>query len=225
MAWDSKGFKKYWKKAKRWGKSYLKDNSAYSVAKTALKGVNAIREIINSEKMYFDTTETAKALSYSGAVVNLSAIAEGDDNGGRTGRSILAKSLHLRYNVFGNTLNSVNAVRIILFFDSMSLGTIPAGSDILQSTGTSACIISPLLLTNAVSGRFKVVYDKVHTFTTTGQMSQQVHKYFKFHRHIKYTGTTATDEGKNQLYLAMFSDVNANDPSITYYARLGYYDN
>lgn len=196
---------------------------ALSLALKVAKGLALIRGMVNCEKQYVDTNQTGQVVSNAGQITNLSAIAEGDDVSQRKGNSILARSLYLQADVVGNAVNTTNMLRCIIFQDQENTGTDPTVADILQFTGSALAVESPLNIDHIA--RYKILLDKKFVFTTTGHMRTNFKKYLNLHTHIKYTGTASTDIYRGQIYILWISDVATNDPSVTWNARLGYYDN
>lgn len=205
-------------------------NKKYSVGELAAKawrGVKAIRGIVNSEKHYHDVVNYGTNIDYNGFVVALSDVAVGDTNVTRTGNSILAKSIHLRYDLSANVSSSATFCRVIIFEDTMSLGTIPSPGDLFTITGALHAPTSMLTIQWANQGRFKILYDQDHSFCSTGNVVAMKDVFLPLgNTHIKYTGTSGTDEGRNMIYMTCISNlVTTLLPSITYYSRLAFYDN
>lgn len=196
------------------------------VAKKAFLGVTALRGIINSEKKAFDVINSGTSIDYNGTVVNLSAIAQGDNYNDRTGNSILAKSLQFRYTFTADATVSTTSVRVIIFQDTMSLGTVPAPGDVLTTVGASHTICSCYSRIFSLQHRFKILYDKVQGLSNTSAQLFNASEYLPLNDHIKYTGTAGTDEARNQLYVLFLSQrVTSNLPIVQYHSRLLYYDN
>lgn len=199
-------------------------SSAKNLAVKALKGFRYLKGMINCEK-HFSDTNVAALQSWSGTVTPLSALSQGDNIGNRIGDSILAKYLNLRYSWIMDTVLSSTICRLIIFQDTMSLGTIPSASDVLAVTGSAPAVLSLLNLQYAVQGRFKVLYDKTVSLNNYGGVAYATDEIIPINDHIKYTSTAGTDEGRNMLYALSICNVNANDPTLTMTARLAYYDN
>lgn len=220
-----KGYKKPNQYQKNTGTSALIPRnwgSAWTVAQRALAIATGLKGLINSEKKYHDKTTTA-LVSFSGTVEGLSHIAQGDDVGNRDGNSILARSLWVQLDVKGNTAQTSTVTRVVIFIDTENTGTTPTASDLLQVTGSQASVDSPLNVDH--TSRYVILLDKKFTNSLNGQMRLTFKKYIKLYKHIKYTGSSATDTYKNNIYILYISDVNTDDPQITYYSRLGFMDN
>lgn len=198
--------------------------SAYSLARKAYSGYKYLRGMINCEKHFLDTNVSALQ-SWSGTVYALSATSQGDNVSNRIGDSILAKYLNLRFSWIMDTSIPQSICRLIIFQDTMSLGTIPAASDVLQVTGSAPAVLSLLNLTYALQGRFKILFDKTVCLSSQANVAFATDEIIPINDHIKYTSTSGTDEGRNMLYALAICNVNANDPTLTMTARLAYYDN
>lgn len=199
-------------------------SGAWSLAKAAWNGLKYVKGMINCEKHFLDTAITATQ-NYTGTVTALSATTQGDTLSNRIGNSILAKYLNLRYAWVMDAALSTTIARVMVFQDTMSLGTIPAPSDVLTTTGDATAVVSLLNLTAALQGRFKILYDKSVTMQNTGQQCHVTDEIIPINDHIKYTSTTGTDEGRNMLYVLCITSVNANLPTLSLKARLAFYDN
>lgn len=205
--------------------NFAKSGNALAIAKAALKAATYMKGMINSEKNYFDTSQTGQAQSFSGTIYPLSQIPQGDDVGNRAGNSVLARSLYIKADISGNTgtVSGSTILRMMIVSDTENTGSTPTVSDILQTTGTALVVDSPLNVDHIA--RYNVLLDKTFALNNSGQIRLQYKKYIKLYKHLKYTGPNGTDVYKNNLYMLVCSDVNANDPSITFYSRLGFYDN
>ncbi len=225
MAWSSKGLRKYYRKGRKAFKGYLGSNNALTVAKHAMYGIKALREIVNSEKNMLDSNQPGVTVDYNGAVASVSALSQGDGIGARHGNSVLAKSLHLRLSIEGAATPHTQ-FRMMMFMDTMGLGTIPSPGDVLASIGSSYSTTTNLTIINAYQFRFKILLDKVITLSENGKNIANRNFYVKLNNHIKWTGTAGTDEGRNQLYVLYISNrVTTLLPTLQYNCRLQYYDN
>lgn len=195
-------------------------------AEKAWSGVKALKGLINSEQIYRDVTSATTA-DINGAIVALSPIAQGDDEGSRTGNSILAKTLEMSLYVQADTTPTVTVFRFIIFQDRMNTSTVPTPAQVLAVTGTSAVVVSPILATAHKNQRFKIIADVSHSFTGgAGHLAWKYDNVFKINNHIQFTGSATTDEGKNMLYMLVCSSQSAaNLPNYNSYFRLKYYDN
>lgn len=196
------------------------------LAVKAWDGVKFLKEILNAELKKTDFTLLAQPVSYNGYVQHLSNIAQGTSRTSRNGISIYAKSIFMRGTVQADDTPNTNHVRLMVVMDTMNTGTTPTGADVLDGVGAINTPFSPLKQTS--SGRFKVLWSKIFALSKVSNYSQVFKAYIPLNKHIKYTGTLGTDEQKNQIYLMAFSGVapaSGNEPTVTTYERISFYDN
>lgn len=202
---------------------YKKKYSVSDLAAKAMKGVVALKGIINSELKTFDLLSSLDP-DHTGVVSPISAIARGDARDERNGKSVLCKSVFFRGCIFADTGATVTSLRVMIVQDTMNQGTTPTLADMLQTNATSTAFLSPLAQTS--SGRFRVLYSKILIMNQGGAMSHLIKAYIQVDKHIKFTGPAGTDEWKNQIYLAVISDkVSSLIPHIDVFSRVSYYDN
>lgn len=224
MAFKKKAYVRKRKPATSW---YNRKYSVGQLATKALAGVSYIKSMINAEAHYHPVTSGPNSIDYNGTLLALSSIDVGDTNATRTGNSILLKNQLINYNISMDTTVANCTVRLIVFMDTMNLGTAPAVGDVLETVGSVQATLTPLDRVYAISGRFKILSDRRFLLSNNGKNAS----YFKWYKtfdktHIKYTGTSGTDEGKNQIYLIMISNlVTSNLPLVTVNSRLVFYDN
>lgn len=196
-----------------------------SVVAKVKKLQKAVRTIQKSqEKKYIDVFVDNATMNYTGTVKLLNPCAEGTTDKTRIGDKITVKSIYARCSVIGNATNQYNLMRIMVFVDMANQGADPTGPDLLETTADNLVALSPLDLNTAP--RFKVLMDRVYAASNTGQQAfvMKFYKSFKSGLNCEYSGTAATDVYKKSIYLAYFSDVNTNDPTINWYSRIGYTD-
>lgn len=198
---------------------YNKKYSVAQLAKTAYKGVRFLKGIINSERKFVDT-QAASALSSTGDLIHLNAIAEGATESTRNGISILMKTLHLRYATYMNSAGRIEMSRFMIIVDTQQVGdTPPAVTDILESSSYT----SPL--NRQAAGRFTVLMDKTFSLSITGAQCTY-HKFnIPVNLHARYNGSASSDIQLNGLYLLRIDSDSVNHGSSSYWARLNYYDN
>lgn len=198
--------------------------SAMGMAGTALKGFWQLKKLINAEFKNFDVPAAGfGAVTTGGTIQSLSQIAEGDDFGQRTGRSILGKSIYVMGTLSMNASAFNSCLRFILFYDTQYNGAMPVVTDVLASANW----LSPLNINTISSQRFKIIWDKMFDMQQNGRQGYTFKKYFKLNHHLKYnatTGTAASGLSGQVLVLLIGSEVT-NTPSINYSSRLRYVDN
>lgn len=220
MGWANKTG---WMKRRRgkFAKSYPRFNRVANVGGKVFglqRQVNFIKGLVNSELYTADTTANINPSS-TGSIIPLNEIAQGDDVGNRTGNSILAKSLLIRIIAAMNATAITTFVRIIVFQDTSSLGTLPTVGDVLQTVSTTA----PLDVDHF--GRYVILRDKLLSMDDSSRQTFNLKWFLRLNTHIKFTGTTASDYYKNSLFMLILSDQATNTPSLEYNVRLRYHDN
>lgn len=195
------------------------------MASTALRGVNIIKGLVNSELKRFDIASNA-FIPDTGLIVNLNNIGAGTDASDRIGNSILAKYLTVNLWIESNVAADLTAVRALIVCDTMNQTAIPTLSDILQNSTSQANLISPLDIDN--TDRFTVLMDRHYSFSIQSMQTKTVKLYKKLDFHIRYNGTTIGTYEKNTIFLVLISNqstaTNA-EPLVHYHSRLAFYDN
>ena len=204
----------------KWGRANPKQ--AMALARSAWKGVQTIRGLVNSEM--FHKTNTYTLGSNTSKIHPLNHIAQGDGVDFRTGNSILVKRLVMNGYMYINSSQTSNTrVMLAIVLDKQQVSdTTPSITDIFSSAGDP----STLLNVNN-TGRFKIVWRRQYTMEaqTVGSSSKQLKLFKRFHFHTRYNGTADTDIQKNGLYLVMITSEPSLYPVININARLSYHDN
>ena len=206
--------KKQWK---RFGgklvKTYDRPSTA-TIAASAWSGVKYLRTLVNSEKHKLDTVITT-SISSTGAITNLSAIAQGDAINQRTGNSVLATGVHLNMVFSLNASATASYVRALLFIDKQQVGdTSPSGSDLITGNYTGHLAASTV-------GRFQILFDYLFPLNDVGLKNKVIRKYIKLNKHIRFNGTASSDIQKGGLYMLLFSNEATNSVNTYIEARLG----
>jgi len=209
---------KYKKLASKW---YNKKYSVGDIAMKALKGVNYIRTLVNSEMKLFTQQNSAVAQTYNGNVIQLTNITQGDDTSQRNGRSILINYLQLRGVFTKGTGNDV--LRYMIVRDKMQTGTAPAVDQILQTIGTTLAPFAPL--DTSFAGRFQVLDTGMVTFSAD-HPTFVYKKFIRLNKHCKWQ-TTADGGGtmEGHIYFISLSNVATNSCTVEFVSRVGYRDN
>lgn len=200
-------------------------SKAIGIAGSALATAKMVKDLINVEWKSFERQEASGiSITDSGTIHGLSLIGEGDDRSNRNGRSLKAKSFHIRGELAGNSSgNTIQRVRLILFQDMHQDGTIPTVSELINP----ADVISMRNLDH--TDRFKILKDRTWKIVNGTQFAGFEFKINKkLNSKIEYIGTSTnqTSQGGGNLYLMFISDQNAsNYPTIRYTCRLKYIDN
>jgi len=201
---------------------------AWSLGKRAFKGVNALRKLINIEFKRFDTTDTGRAMSQAGAVLQMSQIPQGLDRHNRVGDSIRTQYLKFSGQIFisGSAIRSI--ARVMIVRDKENLGSAPAGSDILTTAGTSNATSCGYNYFNtsigSTGGRFTVLYDEAVALSVTGDQSAYLHFQTPLSQHIRYSGSGATATREGSLWVVLLTNESTNVPTIDWDAQLQFTD-
>lgn len=191
------------------------------MARSALKGVQMLRGIVNSERMYNDQVMTSTATTAAQSCV---AISQGDGSSDRTGNSILVRSISIAGQVEINSSVTSNTRCCLLLVQDMQqvADTTPTSTDILRGP------TDPLSLLNTnTSGRFKVIkrWNFFLTPVAGGRPVHQFRKYLKLYSHVRYNGSATTDIQKGGYYLIWVNSESVNRPTLNLVVRTGYHDN
>lgn len=190
-------------------------------AMTALKGVNYIRGLVNSEVFKHDITYNTPIVD-TGVLIPLTGLAEGNGDDDRTGNSIFVRSVNLDGSVAMQGENNT-IIRMALILDTQQQSdTTPSYTDVYESAS-----INTHLNSNTV-GRFSIL-DTQHIILNTGQLQHRKVSLNKAMRlHVRYNGSTATDIQRNGLYLALISNqknAESTAPFCDFHIRVSYHDN
>lgn len=193
-----------------------------------INNVRKLNQIGFPEKKIYTATISAATIINTGSVSYLSGVAEGDDYTNRTGRKIYVKYLRVRLRMEANSMlaNFNHCIRVAIVLDRFGTGTAITLSDIFANS-----IIEDLPnAANNQRARYQILYDKMHyinntqTPVGTGLAIKVVDIYKRLNKYITFTGTGQTEEGKNSLYLLMYSEDATNGPEVSGFARIAFTD-
>lgn len=187
----------------------------------AVKGVNLMKGIINSEIKKSDISMNPLQPSTTAIFTLLSEINQGDDYNNRQGNSVLDKYLTLRWGLSLNAAATFTQVRMIIFIDGDNDMETPTEAQLLTTPTNLMSSINP-----DYSARFTILYDQVHNLSNSGEkvISDKFYKVLNFHSKF-VTGTGATGFGRNSIWLYLKSTEATNTPVFTGYSRIAFYDN
>ncbi len=191
-------------------------------AAKALSMAYALKKLINVEYHSITTAWTTDP-NTSGSVVNLTAIAQGDDIANRQGRKIKLFSIRSQGSVRVNASSTRSHGRSMIVRDNLGSTTQPAITDMFSSVALflAGCPRKDDPQTNS---RFTVILDYRYILEQE-QSFKWVNHYHKIGSHVTYTGTGATDEGKGNIYLFIASNEATNDPVQSVNTVVKYIDN
>lgn len=201
---------------------YNRKYSTAQIARAAWRSAKYIRGLVNSEMFHADQACTLG--NNQAAIFHLTGLGQGDTVAGRTGNSILLKSLTQNGFMYINATQTTNTrIMLALVLDSQQVSdTTPGITDIFES-GTDP----HTLLKTGNLGRFKILYRKQYTLDSNaaGNNALTVRKFNRLNFHVRYNGTSSSDIQKNGLYLVMITSESSLFPSITINTRINYHDN
>ncbi len=192
-------------------------------AAKALAVAYAVRKLINVEYKTITTAFTADP-NTTGAVVNLTAIAQGDTIANRQGNKIRAKYISVSGNVQINASATSSHVRMTIVRDNNGSTTQPAIGDLFPDVATFFANKNKTGDPQSNS-RFSVLYDEFIMMDVVNIEQVAVRWTSSLDHHIFYTGAAATDEGKGNIYLFIASNEATNDPVVRVDAMVKFIDN
>nr|WAE43156.1 MAG: capsid protein [Cressdnaviricota sp.] len=221
------GFKRYARSGFRKGRRlyrYARKNpkQTMALARSAYKGVQVLRGIINSEMFHLDSTIDLGSNQTS--ITPLLAIGSGDTDSTRTGNSLLIKRWSANgYMYIESTQTTNTRVMLALVQDKQQVGdTTPAINQIFSNA------TSPSTLLNSSNlGRFSILMRKQYSLSSNdaGNNVKQLKFFKRFNFHARYNGTSSTDIQKNGLYLVIITSEPTKYPTVHFESRISYHDN
>lgn len=192
-----------------------------SAVRYAVKGVNLMKSLINSEKKRFDHEVNATP-STTQSFVNVNDIAAGDDYNQRNGNSILCNYIYMKLMcAINSAVTTQTFVRITLFIDMDNDGQTPTSAELLTQANDMLAPINP-----DYSARFTILYDKTIALEIGAGPRTFLDDFYKLiEYHQKYTTTASTGFGKGSVWLALLSSELTNTPNVDVWYRQAFYDN
>lgn len=214
-------YRRYKKSNTAW---YNKKYSIGDVASHAWSASKYLLRMVNVEQKKFDFGETSQAIPVGGDVVHLTAIAQGDNDGTRSGNSVLGQRLLINGNISINAAATNTNVRILVIRDKQQVGDgTPAITDVLDASYADY-LVAPL--NNDTVGRFDILYDRRFDLHVDTEKATKLFKISRsVNKHVRYNGSAGTDIQKGGLYMIACSSEATNTPTYTYYSRFTYTDN
>ncbi len=196
-----------------------------SDAAKALALARGVKRLLNVEIKNFDTQQTTVAVSVTPIILEISNIPQGDTTITRDGAQCKVLSIELSYQINQNASATISSFRIMLVCDKQTNEAVYSSGDLLQDLTQNDAIVSPRNLDN--TRRFQVLYDRVHTFSSSGTRIFVTKKRFKLNKILRFDANTSSiaDLTENSLSLFMLSSESSNHVAITSFTRLRYVDN
>ncbi len=197
-----------------------------SDASKALMKVNKLKSLLNVEYKIHTLEALDTAITDAGTITNVSTLTQGDTNITRDGSSVKFTSFRLSYGFkIGDSATRTN-VRVMIVHDKQTNQAQFALADLLQNATVNDAIYSPLNIDNV--SRFNVLYDKVHTLSSSGHTSV-IHRTVnrKLNMKTRYDGNAGTvaDLPSDSMSLVWIGDEVTNDPTRSFSYRSRFIDN
>ncbi len=180
------------------------------------KKVRKNTRILNQREIGRVSQDLTASPTTTASIQLVSSTATGDDISSRDGRKIHAESIEISGNVSKAAAAPFSLYRILLVRDNLGTTTAPVITDIFQDED-AFFQGEPRLHNPQPLKRFTVLWDKFIVLNE-GFDGQREVKSFKMKKKLNfdifYSGTTATDEGKNSLWLIQASDEATNVPVV-----------
>lgn len=198
-----------------------KSNSAYAIAKKALKKANKVSA--QQETKHYDLNFLGPFnLDWFGTVISLNVgIPQGLEDTKRIGDMIYCLGVRIKYILDINTSDRAMC-RFILIWDKED--SIATADDMLSATGSPNVINSPFIVDDR--HRYIVLKDKVVKMNNGDHRIRQITMSKKLNKKTQFEAAT-TDVTKGRLKLFLFSNIDATDasrPFIQGWSRLWYKD-
>lgn len=193
-----------------------------TIARKAYSGFRYLKSMINSEKYHYDSQISGTPTTTAG-ITHLTNISQGDNDGSRSGNSILVKKItyNVSYNINASASNTW--IREVILIDRQQISdTPPTYSDVFDVSGTT---VIAALLNKATLGRFTILRDRIFTLNNNGKQLLNRKGSIYVNKHVRYNGTTGADIQKNGIYVMYVSNETTNAPQVTSVFRVFYHDN
>lgn len=197
-----------------------KKKTAKATANKALKLAKRIASNIEYKTMN-TVVSSASQISDAWNPSLINGIARGDGNHDREGNQVTIKSIYWNCLLYAD---QDQQTRVMVIQDKAPGGTVPALSDIL------AYAAKPLVFNSMrnlqYTTRFKVLYDKVFSWSLNTHKYRYVKFYKKLNVKSKYEGAGATvaELRANAFYIVLMSEHAQPTNTMVSHVRLRYID-
>lgn len=145
--------------------------------------------------------------SFTGNILNLSDMAQGDTAQTREGDRCTITNISVRGRAISNsTLNEYNALRVILFYWKHDTGErAPVPSDVLQATylGDARAPYAPVVVGEEAKA-IQIISDRTYDLNIQSNACQSFHINKKVNKKLFYNDNITS--GRNQLHILFISD-------------------
>jgi len=194
-------------------------------AAKALRLAKQVKAMVNVEYKHHTTKGTATTIEPTPSIYNLSTVQQGDTDNHRDGSKIRCKWYTFNYTITMNNSATSTQIRVMIVLDRQTNQSTFPSAHLLADDSVSDNIVSGLNLDNA--GRFRLLYDRVHTLNIDGNRSitRKVYKKIDIPIHFDASTGSIADLTRSSLHLLFMSNEPSNKPNITFNYRLRYIDN
>ncbi len=186
-------------------------------------GIKALAKKVNKNSRILASRELGRVMAdldstptTTATVQLVSSTATGDDISSRDGRKIHAESIEISGVVSKHSTSVFSLYRMVLVRDNLGTSDAPILTDIFLDENDFFSN-HPRLKNPQPMKRFTILWDKFIPLNENFDGQNQVkafHMKKKLNFDIYYSGTSATDEGKNSLWLIQGSDEGTNIPTV-----------
>ncbi len=196
-------------------------SAGYTAAK-ALTVAYQLKKLINVERHTLDV-DAPSTQSSTGTMTYLCAVAQGDDQENRQGRSVRLKSLESRGAISSAALSTATQLRCVWFIDKNNQGVAPVITDVMKSDNVAS--IRSGLADNL--SRYKILKDQIYRFSDGSNHTVNVKFFRKMNSHLKFSGTSAAEAsaGQGSIWLYTVSNEASNVPTLSFTNRIRFIDN
>lgn len=195
--------------------------SLKALALQAWNSAEFLKKIVKPESKVHTAGSAANTVTSTPQIINLSAIAQGDDEDGRQGRKITVTSIQMLMNLQGSNTNPITLApplgifRCLIFIDTATDAADPTATDIIADA------FDLRVDSQQAFKRYRILYDSGPisvgtswslTASVENPIGIPLHHTLKFYKKlnlpITYVSTAATDasNGINSLYALVVSD-------------------
>jgi len=181
----------------------------------------------HQEPKFFEVAAALAAVSATPTLVNLSAVPQGVTVSDRVGDELVVQRLELTYILEQINVNIISTIRVQVYAWRINVTLLAPASTMLLQSSTGAVV-------NAFPNwdyrtQFVKIYDQMHSLAgLVGSPTEKstVHVLNVVLRNMpkRMVFSPGTTGSNNALYMLYMSDTSANNPTISYNARLVYVD-
>ncbi len=199
--------------------------TAINTASKALAVAYGIKKLLNVEFKFFDTQLTATAIPVIPVITQLTNIPQGDTDQTRDGAQVKLTRLDIKMVVNSHASAVSTEFRVMVVLDKQTNQAIYNATDLLSDVTAGDSIVSALNLDNKY--RFRVLYNKVMSFSNVGHNSQYTQISIPLDLRLRFDASTPSiaDLTSNSLSMLFTSSQATNTPNLSLFARIRYVDN